>query len=313
MKMNLEDSAVAETSSSITERQISKTSSSIFQDLKLLVKGIVLILNILPIFTGYILALYFTNMSLQSLWVNFLCTMIGGTFIMAGALILNNWYEVDLDKKMVRTQERPTVTGSMDLKNILKLGLIFSLIGFVILSFTTLEAFLYGFIGWFFYVVLYTFWSKRRYTLNTVIGSISGAVTPLIGCAAVDSSFHIVPLMMFLLLFFWQIPHTFAIAIRRFDDYKNANVPMLPVVSGIEITKRQMFIYTLCLLPIPFYLTSLGTIFVVVATILNIGFIIVAIKGFTAKDDKKWANTMFKSSLIYLTVFLLSMLVTTIN
>lgn len=313
MKMNLEDSAVAETSSSITERQISKTSSSIFQDLKLLVKGIVLILNILPIFTGYILALYFTNMSLQSLWVNFLCTMIGGTFIMAGALILNNWYEVDLDKKMVRTQERPTVTGSMDLKNILKLGLIFSLIGFVILSFTTLEAFLYGFIGWFFYVVLYTFWSKRRYTLNTVIGSISGAVTPLIGWAAVDSSFHIVPLMMFLLLFFWQIPHTFAIAIRRFDDYKNANVPMLPVVSGIEITKRQMFIYTLCLLPIPFYLTSLGTIFVVVATILNIGFIIVAIKGFTAKDDKKWANTMFKSSLIYLTVFLLSMLVTTIN
>lgn len=313
MKMKLEDSAVAETSSSITESQVTKTSSSIFQDLKLLVKGIVLVLNILPIFTGYILALYFTNTTLQSLWVNFLCTMIGGTFIMAGALILNNWYEVDLDKKMVRTQERPTVTGSMDLKNILKLGLFFSLIGFVILSFTTLEAFLYGLIGWFFYVVLYTFWSKRRYTLNTIIGSVSGAVTPLIGWAAVDSSFHIVPLMMFLLLFFWQIPHTFAIAIRRFDDYKNANVPMLPVVSGIEITKRQMFIYTLCLLPIPFYLTSLGTIFVVIATILNIGFIIVSIKGFTAKDDKKWANSMFKTSLIYLTVFLLSMLATTMN
>src|SRR5699024_9062575 len=131
--------------------------------------------------------------------------------------------------------------------------------------------------------------------------------------SSLDSLFHFTPLLLFLLLFFCHIPHTLAIAIRRFDDYKNANVPMLPVVSGIEITKRQMFIYTLCLLPIPFYLTSLGTIFVVVATILNIGFIIVAIKGFTAKDAKKWANTMFKSSLIYLNVFLLSMLVTTIN
>src|SRR5699024_5385495 len=111
----------------------------------------------------------------------------------------------------------------------------------------------------------------------------------------------------------WQIPHTFAIAIRRFDDYKNANVPMLPVVSGIEITKRQMFIYTLCLLPITFYLTSLGTIIVLIVTFLNIVFIIVSIKGFPSTDSKKWANSMFKSSLIYLTVFLLSMLATTMN
>lgn len=309
--MKLQDQITIE-STAINDEQIDRKSSSTFQDIKLLVKGIVLVLNILPIFTGYILALYFTKVELHAVWGNFLLTMIGSTFVMAGALILNNWYEVDLDQKMQRTQKRPTVTGSMSMKKVLGLGVFASIIGFLLLSFTTIEALAYGFIGWFVYVVLYTFWSKRRYTLNTVIGSVSGAVTPLIGWAAIDSGFHIVPIAMFLVLFFWQIPHTFAIAMRRHDDYKNAGVPMLPVVSGFAITKRQMFIYTLCLLPIPFYLTSLGTEFVVLITMLNLAWIGVSIAGFYTKDDKKWANLMFRSSLIYLTVFFLSMLIVTV-
>src|SRR5690625_7857570 len=80
------------------------------------------------------------------------------------------------------------------------------------LLFTSMEATLYAFVGWFTYVVLYTLWTKRRYTLNTIVGSLSGAVTPLIGWSAIDSAIHVVPMIMFLLLFIWQIPHTFAIA-----------------------------------------------------------------------------------------------------
>src|SRR5699024_491979 len=122
-----------------------------------------------------------------------------------------------------------------------------SVVGMVVLLFTTLEAATYGFLGWFTYVILYTFWSKRKYTLNTVIGSVSGAFTPLIGWATVTSAYHIVPIILFIILFLWQIPHTLAIAMRRYNEYKAANVPMLPVAYGFDITKRQSAVYVACL------------------------------------------------------------------
>src|SRR5699024_10856046 len=211
-----------------------QTIRGFLSDLKLLVKGIVLIANVLPILSGFWLALYVTGASFMEFWDTFLYMTIGGTFVISGALMLNNWYEIDLDRKMARTQQRPTVTGNFSKKQVLVMGISSSIIGMVVLLFTTLEAAIYGFLGWFTYVVLYTFWSKRKYTLNTVIGSVSGAFTPLIGWAAVASAYHIVPIVLFIILFIWQIPHTFAIAMRRYDDYKAANVPMLPVVYGFD-------------------------------------------------------------------------------
>ncbi|TXL65182.1 protoheme IX farnesyltransferase [Cerasibacillus terrae] len=276
--------------------------ASIFADLKALLKLVVLIINVMPVVTGYLLALHFSGESLTNHIASFIITIVGSFFVIAGALILNNWYEADLDKHMKRTKRRPTVTGNFSLHTVLKVGIISSIIGFVFLMFTTWEATLYAFIGWFTYVVLYTFWTKRKYTLNTVVGSVSGAVTPLIGWAVIAPSYHIVPVMLFIILFIWQIPHTFAIAMRRYDDYKRAGVPMLPVVAGFEVTKRQMLVWIITLFPIPFFLFSLGKTFVIIATILNILWIILAIRGFFMKDDIKWANMMFRSSLQYLTI-----------
>lgn len=276
---------------------------SFLNELKLLTKGIVLYANVLPVFAGFLLALYFTGSSFLGQMDLLIYSMIGSTFVIAGALIFNNWYEVDLDKEMKRTERRPTVTGHIPLNIVLMLGILFTVVGFAFMMLTTIEATIYSFLGWFTYVVLYTFWTKRRSTLNTVIGSISGAFTPLIGWAVIDSAYHVVPITIFAVLFIWQIPHTFAIAIRRFDDYKAAGVPMLPVVYGISMTKRQMLVYIVCLLPLPFFLTSLGTTFIVIATILNIGWLIITIRGFFMKDDLKWANYMFYFSLMYLTVF----------
>lgn len=280
-------------------------------DVKSLVKGIVLIANILPILSGFWLALYFTDASFFEYWDKFVLMAIGSTLTMAGALMLNNWYEVDLDREMDRTQERPTVTGNFPLKAVLTAGIICSSLGLFILFFVTIEAAVYGFIGWFTYVVLYTFWSKRRYTLNTVIGSISGAVTPLIGWGTVTSAYHVVPVILFLILFIWQIPHTFAIAMRRYHEYKAAKVPMLPVVYGFEMTKRQTAVYVACLLPLPIFLSSLGTFFVVVSSILNIGWLIIAVRGIFKKEDTKYANTMFYYSLTYLTVVFGMMIILT--
>lgn len=285
---------------------------TILTDIKSLVKGIVLIANVLPILSGYWLALFFTNASFLDYWDKFLYMTIGGTLLMAGALILNNWYEVDLDREMKRTQQRPTVTGNFSLKTVLTMGIISSLLGLGMLLFTTLEAFVYGFLGWFTYVVLYTFWSKRRYTLNTVIGSISGAFTPLIGWATVTSAYHIVPIILFIIMFIWQIPHTFAIAMRRYEEYKAANVPMLPVVYGFDMTKRQSAVYVACLLPLPLFLTSLGTPFVMITSILNIVWLVIAIRGLFKKDDIKYANAMFYYSLTYLTIVFGMMIIITL-
>lgn len=285
-----------------------------FQDLTMLTKGLVLYANVLPTLAGFMLALYFTNTSLQSNVGLFFATMVGSILITAGALIINNWYEVDLDREMKRTKERPTVTGGFSMKTTLTLGISATVLGFIVLSFITLEAFIYGALGWFTYVVLYTFWSKRKYTLNTVIGSISGGFTPLIGWAAVTSSLHIIPIALFMLLFIWQIPHTFAIAMRRHDEYKAAGVPMLPVVHGFTVTKRQTFVYILCLLPIPFFLTEIGVSFVVIATVLNIIWLFVAGKGLVGKNvnDKKWANVNFIYSLAYLTILFFYMIIITL-
>ncbi|MBD8004734.1 heme o synthase [Bacillus norwichensis] len=281
-------------------------------DMMALFKGIVLIANVLPVFIGFWLALVFTNISF-SVNVNlFFLTIIGSTLVMAGALVLNNWYEVDLDTAMDRTQIRPTVTGRISLKAALILGIVLSIIGFVFLAFTTWEAVLYAFIGWFTYVIMYTMWTKRKYTFNTIVGSISGAVTPLIGWAAVASVNHIVPIVLFMILFIWQMPHTFAIAMKRHDEYKAAGVAMLPVIRGFEMTKRQMFVYVACLLPFPFFLAPLGTAFIIVSTLMNLAWLGLVIRGFFVKDDIKWARINFVVSVNYIAIIFIMMFLVTL-
>lgn len=288
-----------------------QNTSSIVTDLKSLFKAGVLIANVLPVFTGFWLALYFTDTSLKTYWDVLLLTMIGSTFVMAGALVINNWYDVDIDTVMERTKNRPTVTGNIPLKVVLLIGVTLTGVGFFLLLFTTIESTIYALIGWVTYVLLYTMWSKRRYTLNTVIGSVSGAVSPLIGWTAITSGFHIVPIVLFLILFIFQMPHTFAIAMKKYDEYKAAGVAMLPVVYGFEFTKRQIIVYIACLLPFPFLLGTLGTTFIGIATVLNAGWLILAIYGLFTKDDLKWANAIFLYSVNYITIiFLLMILVT---
>jgi heme o synthase len=286
--------------------------STLFTDLKALFKAPVLIANALPVFTGFWLALYFTNSSFIDYLDKFLLLIIGSTMVMAGALILNNWYDVDIDTVMDRTKNRPTVTGNISLKVVLAMGITLTILGFILLLFTTLESTIYAFVGWFTYVILYTMWSKRRYTLNTVIGSVSGAVTPSIGWTVIAPGFHIVPIILFLILFIFQMPHTFAIAMKKCNEYKAAGVAMLPVVRGFEMTKRQMVVYIACLLPLPIYLAPLGTTFIVIATLLNVGWLVVSLSGFFTKDDLKWAHMNFLYSVNYIAILFLLMVIVTL-
>lgn len=282
-------------------------------DIKYLLKGKVLVANVLPVFTAYWLALYFKGENFTDHWLLFFLTMIGSTLVISGALMFNNWFEYDLDKKMDRTQRRPTVTGSFSLRGVLIAAIVTTIIGLGMMLLTTIEAAIYSFLGWFFYVVLYTFWSKRRYTLNTIIGSISGAFTPLIGWAVITPANHIVPIALFYILIIWQIPHTLAIAIKRLDDYTRAGVPMLPVVIGVDATIRQNLYYVIALLPVPFLLLgTFGWIFFTVSMLLTIGWIILSVKGYSTQYKQRWANMNLKYSLIYLIVLFTLMIVLTI-
>lgn len=293
------------------EKNIKGNKGSLITNLKLLFKFKVLVANVLPVIAGLWLAMRLNNIDLFSNMDIVLLTVSGSLLVIAGALVINNWYDTDIDTVMDRTKTRPTVTGAMSLSAVLSIGIFATALGFVLLWFTNWEVLIYSFIGWFTYVFPYTMWSKRRYTWNTIIGSVSGAVTPMIGWAAFESTLHIVPIAFFLILFFWQMPHTYVIAIRKFDEYKAADVAMLPVVKGLLITKKMMLIYIVCLLPLPFMLISLGWLYVSIMTLINIIWLIIIIRGFFVKDDFKWAQQNFLISVNYLMIiFILAIIVT---
>jgi len=145
------------------------SSSTLFADIRALFKAPVLIANVLPVLTGFWLALYFTGASFNDYWDLFFLTVIGSTLVMAGALVINNWYDVDIDTVMDRTKHRPTVTGHFSLKMVLTIGITLSVLGFILLLFTTIEAAIYALVGWvtycffIYHVVKTKIYSKYRY------------------------------------------------------------------------------------------------------------------------------------------------------
>ncbi|MFS8650450.1 MAG: heme o synthase [Caldibacillus sp.] len=285
----------------ITKNVRSRSVKEFFIDLKYLVKGKVLFANVLPVFVGFWLALRIHDLPFSNHWLAFITVLIGSTFVIAGALMLNNWYEADIDRKMERTQKRPTVNGHFSLSFVLGLGIVTTLIGFITVSLVSWEAAFYSFIGWFLYVVPYTFWTKRRFTWNTLVGAASGAVTPLIGWAVLTPVYHPVPIILAIILFIWQVPHTLSITIRRYEDYKRAGVPMLPVVRGIRVTQQHFLLYVLALIPWPFLLIAeFGFVFTILLTLMNGYYAYLALQAFSIQDHKIWADRTYHFSVRYL-------------
>jgi|SRR5699024_4554765 len=306
---------VETTSSPIIDKSAETKSkvTTFFADFKSLIKVGIVNSNLITTFAGFWLAIHFTNASFIANWDIFLLTMAGSALVIAGGCMMNNWYDADIDPIMSRTKNRPTVTGNIPLNRVLAMGVSVTALGLVLLLLTTMKAAIIAFFGWFVYVVLYTMWSKRKYTLNTAIGSFSGAVPPLIGWAAVDPSLDTMAFVLFLIMFIWQTPHFLALAMKKTKEYKAAGVPMLPVVHGFGMTKRQIVVYIACLLPLPFLMAPLGTAFMIIATLLNVGWLVLSISGFFTKNDFKWANMIFIYSLNYLAILFLMMVVVTLE
>ena len=286
--------------------------TSFLKDFLSLIKIGIVNSNLVTTFTGLWLAFQFTNRSfLQELDLLFF-TLFGSAFIIAGSAAMNNYIDRDIDPVMKSKKGRPTVTGRFTPSAVLITSFSLLVVGEIFLFMASTSAGVWGLAGIFSYVVLYSMWSKRRHVSNTIVGSISGAIPPVIGWAAVEPSLGIGAFGLFLIMFVWQPPHFYALAMKRTEEYRAANIPMLPVVKGFKRTKVSMLAWVILLFPLPFLLKELGIAFLVIATALNIGWLVLALKGFRAKDDIKWSTGMFIYSLNYMTILFVSMIIISI-
>ncbi|WOV86230.1 heme o synthase [Sporosarcina oncorhynchi] len=284
-------------------------STSLLKDFLALIKIGIVNSNLITTFTGLFLAFQFTGISFIRNFDLLFLGIFGTALIIAGSAALNNLIDRDIDPVMTRTKSRPTVTGRFKAPAVLSLALTFIALGELLLYMATPAAALWGLAGVFSYVVLYSMWSKRKHVSNTIVGSISGAIPPLIGWSVVEPSLGMGAWALFLIMFAWQPPHFYALAMRRTDEYRAAGIPMLPVVKGFERTKKSILGWVLLLFPLPFLLSELGIGFIILGTALNIGWLYLSIRGFKAKDDLKWATTMFIYSLNYMTILFVAMII----
>ncbi|MCU4666783.1 heme o synthase [Bacillus paralicheniformis] len=259
--------------------------------------------NLIPMFSGLTLSLYTYKISLSEKLPEIFFALIGSILVMGAAGTFNNLYDRDIDSIMERTKNRPTVTGEIKPKTVLWLGIFMMIFGVIILGFTTSLAALLGFLGLFFYIVPYTMWSKRRTVYNTEVGSIGGAMPPLIGWSAVYPDItHPAVLGLFVTSVIWQMPHFYAIAIRKNDEYKAAKVPMLPVIKGVKRTYIQTNIYLIILIGTSLLFISLSLGIMLVSLILGVIWLVLSVYGYKKMDSEKWAKSMFIYSLIHMTI-----------
>ncbi|MBV3074344.1 heme o synthase [Staphylococcus aureus] len=275
-----------------------------FKELQQIIKMGLVQGNLIPAFAGAWLAVVMTNHSFLSSIPQILLMLLGSTLIMGGACALNNYYDQDIDRIMPSKQNRPTVNNRITDQNLLLLSFGMMLVGEICLFLLNIPSGVLGLMGIVGYVSYYSIWSKRHTTWNTVIGSFPGAVPPLIGWVAIEGQISLTAIALFLVAFCWQPIHFYALAIKRKDEYALANIPMLPSVKGFKRTRVSMFIWLIILLPVPLLLINLGVVFVVLATLLNLGWIALGLTTFKKNSDQtKWATQMFIYSLNYLVIF----------
>ena len=232
-------------------------------------------------------------------------TLVGGTLAAGGANAINMYVDRDIDALMERTRNRPLVTGAVEPGSALVFALALEVAAFAVLWWgANLLSAALAFAAAAFYVVVYTIWLKRTSTQNIVIGGAAGAVPVLVGWAAVTDSLAWAPIVLFVVMFCWTPPHFWALAIRYADDYRAADVPMLPAVAPIAQAARQMIGYTLAMVAASLVLVpvaDLGWIYAAVAVLAGGAFLL---STFRLADEPSPARSMrvFAYSITYVTL-----------
>ncbi len=253
--------------------------------------------NVLTAAAGFLLA----SRGDVDLWL-FLALIVGTTLVIASATVLNNVLDRDIDTMMERTKKRATVTGRIGARNATIFSIVLGVVGMAILIvWTNWLVVVVGLGGFLVYVILYGMWSKRVSIHGTLVGSVSGAAPILAGYVGVTGAIDVSAVLVFAMIFFWQMPEFYSIAIYRHDEYAEAGIPVISVTRGIDNTKVQILVYTLAfvastmLLPI---FGHVGIVYAVVMGALGACWIWIGVKGLRAVDSAAWARKMFRFSLI---------------
>ena len=231
----------------------------------------------------------------------FISMLFGISIVIASACAFNNFIDRNLDKKMARTKNRALPQNAISEQNALVFATIVGIFGFSLLILkTNLVAAFMALIGYVVYIVFYAI-MKRRSSHATLIGSIAGAMPPVVGYCAVSHRVDLAAALLFLIVALWQMPHFYAIAMYRLEDYRAASIPVLPVSQGIVATKRQMFLYTVAFVIASLTLSLLGYtgfIYFCVMAVLGLYWIMLCFRGFSCLNDTLWAKKMFFCSLV---------------
>lgn len=281
-------------------------SSIMIREYVVLCKPRVVLLMLLTVFVGMLLAT--KTMIEPSL---FLATLVGVGCTASAAATFNHILDKRIDSIMTRTKSRPVATGSISASHALIFAFFMGVLGLTILLFwvnqlTAILTFL-TLIG---YAGIYTGYLKRATPQNIVIGGLAGATPPLLGWCAVSNSIDPYALLLVLIIFIWTPPHFWALAIYRLEDYKNAEIPMLPVTHGVFLTKLHVLLYTILLLMVsllPVCVGMSGWLYGIGALMLGIRFLYWAYQLFHQKESLIAMKT-FRFSIIYL-MFLFVLLI----
>jgi protoheme IX farnesyltransferase len=241
-------------------------------------------------------------------------TLLGLGLSAGGAHAVNMWYDRDIDRVMRRTRRRPVVTGRVSAGHALTFGIACGLVSFLgmglMVNWLAAAASLGGYL---FYVFVYTIWLKRRSAQNIVIGGAAGAFPPIVGWAGATGHLGIAPGLMFLLIFMWTPPHFWSLALYKQEDYRNAHIPMMPIVRGSQATKVQSLVYAILSLAVSvtLYLThTVSLVYLVAAIVLGLVFVGYNVRLLRESDGElAWAKKTFRFSLIYIAALFVAMVV----
>ena len=278
-----------------------KTSISYFDSFFRLMKPRVMSLVLFTCMVGLLIA------PQEVSYLNSIISLVAVALGAGAAGTLNMWYESDLDALMSRTCLRPIPAGKVTNGQALVFGILLSLISILMLYLSSnflSAALLLLTISFYFFI--YTVWLKRRTSQNIVIGGAAGALPPVIGWTIATGTLSLEPVILFLIIFFWTPSHFWALSLYKSSDYKKANIPMLPNIYGISKTKKNIFIYSLILLPItisPYYFNFFSEIYLIPTLLMSLYYIYLCYRLLVVRGNKSInliARKIFIYSIFYL-------------
>ncbi|MFA5996886.1 MAG: heme o synthase [Candidatus Paceibacterota bacterium] len=238
-------------------------------------------------------------------WTLLFGVLLGVSLVMASGCVFNNYIDRDIDAVMDRTKNRALIRGTIAPRTAIVYGIILAILGVSILTFyTNLLTVSAALLGLFVYVIVYTLWLKRNSGYGVFVGSIAGAMAPVAGYLAVSGRVDISAIILFCILVLWQIPHSFAFAIYRMEDFIKAGVFVLPFKKSIHTTKIIMVVFVALFIVATLALSAYGHFSSSgLMLVVGLSWLALSIQGFKVKDDKRWAHNMFFVSIVVIVIF----------